>query len=131
MYHQGFNAAKLAETNLQPAANAEAIAQAKQEIKSVTVEDGLFNYIVSVVETTRRMSAVQYGASPRGSVALLLAAKTYAAMNGRDFVIPDDVRYLAAPVLRHRIILKPEAEIDGVTTDSVIETILGQVKAPR
>ncbi|MCL2363261.1 MAG: MoxR family ATPase [Defluviitaleaceae bacterium] len=131
MYHHGFDAAKLTQTHLQPAANAEAIAAAKREIQAVTVEDGLFNYIVSVVETTRRMGAVQYGASPRGSVALLLAAKTYAAMSGRDFVIPDDVRYLAAPILRHRIILKPEAEIDGITTDGVIETILGQVKAPR
>ncbi|MCL2603911.1 MAG: MoxR family ATPase [Defluviitaleaceae bacterium] len=131
MYNQGFDAAKLAETNLQPAASSHDIAEAKREIQAVTVEDGLFNYIVSVVETTRRMGAVQYGASPRGSVALLLAAKTYAAMQGRDFVIPDDVRFLAAPVLRHRIILMPEAEIEGITPDGVIETILGQVKAPR
>jgi MoxR-like ATPase len=131
MYHQGFDAAKLADTNLQPVANTQDIAAARSEIQSVTVEDGLFNYIVSLVETTRRMGAVQYGASPRGSVALLLASKTYAAMTGRDFVIPDDVRFLAAPVLRHRIILKPEAEIEGITSDGVIETILGQVKAPR
>ncbi|MCL2203339.1 MAG: MoxR family ATPase [Defluviitaleaceae bacterium] len=131
MYHQGFDAANLAQSNLQPVANAQDIAQARREILSVTVEEGLFNYIVSVVETTRRMGAVQYGASPRGSVALLLAAKCYAAMQGRDFVIPDDVRFLAAPVLRHRIILKPEAEIEGTSADGVIETILGQVKAPR
>jgi len=131
MYHHGFDAAKLAATNLRPVANAAQIAEARQEINAVTVEEGLFNYIVSVVETTRRMGAVQYGASPRGSVALLLAVKTYAAMQGRDFVIPDDVRYLATPVLRHRIILKPEAEIEGTSTDSVIETILEQVKAPR
>jgi MoxR-like ATPase len=131
MYHQGFDAAKLAETNLQPAANARDIAEARREIQAVAVEEGLFNYIVSVVETTRRMGAVQYGASPRGSVALLLAAKTYAAMQGRDFVIPDDVRFLAAPVLRHRIILMPEAEIEGVTADGIIETILDRVKAPR
>jgi MoxR-like ATPase len=83
------------------------------------------------VETTRRVGAVQYGASPRGSVALLLASKTYAAMLGRDFVIPDDVRFLAAPVLRHRIQLMPEAKVEGITPDGIIETILGQVKAPR
>jgi MoxR-like ATPase len=131
MYHQGFDAAKLADTNLHPVVGALDFAEARKEINAVTVEDGLFNYIVSVVETTRRMGAVHYGASPRGSVALLLASKTYAAMAGRDFVIPDDVRFLAAPVLRHRIILKPEAEIEGVTSDGVIETILNQVKAPR
>ena len=131
MYHQGFNAAKLAETNLQPVAGMHDFTEARREIQAVTVEDGLFNYVVSVVETTRRVSTVQFGASPRGSVALLLAAKTYAAMQGRDFVIPDDVRFLAAPVLRHRIILKPEAEIEGIAPDSIIETILTQVKAPR
>ncbi|MCL2189261.1 MAG: MoxR family ATPase [Defluviitaleaceae bacterium] len=131
MYHQGFDAAKLAETNMQPVAYAHDILEARREIQAVTVEEGLFNYIVSVVETTRRMGAVQYGASPRGSVALLLAAKTYAAMQGRDFVIPDDVRFLSAPVLRHRIMLNPESEIEGTTTDGVIETILEQVKAPR
>ncbi|MCL2498880.1 MAG: MoxR family ATPase [Defluviitaleaceae bacterium] len=131
MYHQGFDATLLSETSLRPAANARDIAEARREVQAVTVEDGLFNYIVSVVETTRRMGAVQYGASPRGSVALLLASKTYAAMQGRDFVIPDDVRFLAAPVLRHRVILKPEAEIEGITPDGIIDTILGQVKAPR
>jgi len=74
---------------------------------------------------------VQFGASPRGSVALLLAAKTYAAMQGRDFVIPDDVRTLCLPILRHRLLIKPEAEIEGITADQVIESILTQVKAPR
>ncbi|MCL1843851.1 MAG: MoxR family ATPase [Defluviitaleaceae bacterium] len=107
------------------------IAEAKQEIQAVTVDDGVFNYIVSVVETTRRVGAVQYGASPRGSVALLLAAKAFAAINGRDFVIPDDVHMLSLPVLRHRILLKPEAEIEGINPDQVIESILKQVKAPR
>lgn len=89
------------------------------------------NYIVSIVETTRRVSACLYGASPRGSVALLLASKAHAAMEGRDYVIPDDVRMLSVPVLGHRVILKPEAEIDGVKAETVIENILSQVKVPR
>jgi len=129
MYHEGFNASKL--QDLYPVCSAAQIAEAKQEIQSVTVDDAVFNYIVSVIETTRRVGAVLFGASPRGSVALLLASKAYAAINGRDFVIPDDVRMLALPVLRHRILIKPEAEIEGITADAVIENILSQVKAPR
>jgi len=129
MYHEGFSSGRLEE--LAPVCTAEAIAQARQEIQNVAVEDGVFNYIVSVVETTRRVGAVQFGASPRGSVALLMASKAYAALQGRDFVIPDDVHYLAMPILRHRLILKPEAEIEGITTDQVIGSILSQVKAPR
>jgi len=129
MYHQGFSSGKL--DNLTPICNAIDIARARQEVQNVTVEDSVFNYIVSVVETTRRIGAIQYGASPRGSVALLMASKAYAALMGRDFVIPDDVYFLATPILRHRIMLKPEAEIEGITADHVLEGILSQVKAPR
>ncbi|MCL1844789.1 MAG: MoxR family ATPase [Defluviitaleaceae bacterium] len=129
MYHEGFDANKL--HDLQPICGAPEIAEARREIAAVTVDDTVFNYIVSVVETTRRVGAVQFGASPRGSVALLLASKAFAAMNGRDFVIPDDVHSLALPILRHRILIKPEAEIEGITPDQVIENILSQVKAPR
>jgi MoxR-like ATPase len=129
MYHEGFNAFKL--HDLQPICSAEQIADAKAEAVAVTVDDTVFNYIVSVVETTRRVGAVQFGASPRASVALLLASKAYAAIHGRDFVIPDDVRALALPILRHRILVKPEAEIEGITPDQLIENILSQVKAPR
>ncbi|MDR2649570.1 MAG: MoxR family ATPase [Clostridiales bacterium] len=103
----------------------------RAEISEVHADDGIYNYIVSIIETTRRITAVSIGASPRGSVALLLCARSYAAMNGRDFIIPDDVRELALPVLRHRIILRPEAEIDGIKPDEVIENILSQVKVPR
>ena len=129
MYHEGFSSGKL--DDLAPVCSAADIAQARQEIQNVAVEDGVLNYIVSIVETTRRVGAVQYGSSPRGSVALLMASKAYAALQGRDFVIPDDVRYLALSVLRHRIMIKPEAEIEGIAPDQVIESILTQVKAPR
>jgi len=130
MYHEGFNHSKL--ESVQAVCTADDIAQARKEIQGVTVEDGVLNYIISLVETTRRVGgAIHFGASPRASVALLLASKAYAAINGRDYVIPDDVHLLAMPILRHRILLKPEAEIEGVTTDQVIEKILSQVKAPR
>ena len=114
-----------------PICGAEHIVHAKREIESVIVDDAIFNYIISIIETTRRVGAVQFGASPRGSVALLLAAKTFAAMRGRDFVIPDDIHALSPPILRHRIVIKPEAEIEGITPDQVIENILAQVKPPR
>jgi len=111
--------------------SAQDLLMCRSEIKDVRVDDSIYNYIVSIIETTRRVNAVAIGASPRGSVAMLLCAKTCAAMNSRDFVIPDDVRELAHPILRHRIILRPEAEIDGVRTDDIIESILSQVKVPR
>ena len=117
--------------NLTPIFTAEQIEEAKKQILQITVEDGIFNYIISLVETTRRIGALQFGASPRGSVALLQTSKILAAMQGRDFVIPDDVHRLARPVLAHRLMLKPEAEIEGVTSAKVIESILTQVKAPR
>ena len=126
MHHEGFG-----KIHQEPCCTSEDIQACQKEIAEVTVEDGIMNYIVSIVETTRRMSACLYGASPRGSVALLLASKAYAAMEGRDYVIPDDVRYLSVPVLEHRIILKPEAEIDGVKVKSIIENILAQVAVPR
>jgi MoxR-like ATPase len=115
----------------QPVCTGEDIAKCRQEIASVHVEDSVYNYIVSIIETTRRINVVSIGASPRGSLALLLCAKAYAAIAGRDYVIPDDIKDLALPALRHRIILKPEAELDGVTPDKVIENILSQVKVPR
>ena len=107
-----------------PVCNPEAIAQAKEEVRAVRVEEGIFNYLLSIVETTRRAAAVQTGASPRGSIALLLAAKAYAAIMGRDFVKKEDVRSLALPVLRHRIILKPDAVKEGIQPDHIVESIL-------
>ncbi|MCL2049512.1 MAG: MoxR family ATPase [Defluviitaleaceae bacterium] len=127
---RGYTACRSGE-QLSPMYTAEHIIQARREIEAVTVDEDILNYIVSIIETTRRVGAVQFGASPRGSVALLLASRAFAAIRGRDFVIPDDVHTLALPILRHRIVIKPEAEIEGVTADNVIESILSQVKAPR
>ena len=128
MHHKGFNSVHLTGS---PICSPDDIAACRSEISQITVEDSIMNYIVSIVETTRRVSVVMFGASPRGSVALLLASKAAAAMEGRDFVIPDDVRRLCVPILGHRVILKPEAEIDGVKTETIIENILSQVKVPR
>ena len=107
-----------------PICTPETIAQAKQEVQSVEVEDATFNYIISIVETTRRASAIQSGASPRAGIALLQAAKAYAAINGRDYATINDVQRLAIPVLRHRIALHPGVIKEGLNADRILESII-------
>ena len=115
---------------LAPVCTPEAIAQAIQEVKAVAADESVFNYIISIVETTRRVSAVQSGASPRGSIALLMAAKAYAAIGGRDYVTTDDVRGLAIPVLRHRLSLRPDAISEGIQPDRIIDSIIAGIAVP-
>jgi len=100
-------------------------------IQSVKVEEKLIKYIASIVSNTRKNKDLYLGASPRASIALLAASKSYAIMQKRDFVTPDDIQYIAKPVLRHRIILSPEREMEGFTPDNVIERIIAQVEVPR
>ncbi len=130
-YHQGFNATRLDEVGIEGVIDSEALTECQKSIQTVTVEDTIFNYIVGLAEASRRSNELILGGSPRASIALLLASKTYAAMQGRDYIIPDDVKYLAAPVYRHRILLKPEAEIEGLTADEVIDRLLAEVEIPR
>ncbi len=129
--HGGFDSVHLENAGIQPVCTPQDLQQCKAEVRQVTVDDSVLNYIISIVETTRHVSTVAMGASPRGSIALLQTSKAYAAMAGRDFVMPDDIKLLALPVLRHRILLKPEAEIDGIKTDRVIQSILTSVPVPR
>jgi MoxR-like ATPase len=97
----------------------------------VTISDALIDYIVDVVRSTREHSALEVGGSTRAANMLAAAARAYAVLNGRDFVIPDDVKSLAVPTLRHRLILSPSAEIEGLTTDRIVREILDQTPAPR
>jgi MoxR-like ATPase len=97
----------------------------------VTVTDVVMSYIVDLCATTRTSPALELGASPRGATALLATAKAWAWLSGRAYVIPDDVKALARPVLRHRIRLRPEAELEGVTPDSVLDSVLATVPTPR
>jgi len=96
----------------------------------VRVSGEVMDYIVSIVEESRKHPHVRLGGSPRAGIALYLCSKAKALIEGREYVIPDDVKYVAYPVLRHRIILKPEAELEGITTDQVISEILKTVKVP-
>ncbi len=130
-YHHGFDAHNLSAAHLRPVVNPNQLAQIRQIIQSVIVEDGILNYIAAITAATRRSSDLALGASTRAGVALLLSSKTFAALRGRDYVSPDDVKALVPPVLRHRINLRPEAEVEGLDTDTVIRRILAKVEVPR
>jgi MoxR-like ATPase len=105
--------------------------QAQQETKAVTVQEALFGYIVQIVRRTRDWPSLSLGASPRAAVSLMAVAKAYAAMDGRDYVIPDDVKAASRPVLRHRIMLRPEADLEGITPDQILEEVVKAVEVPK
>ena len=91
----------------------------------------MLNYLAEIARATRALPRVQLGASPRAAVALLTCAKAMAALSDRAFVVPDDIKAVAKPVLRHRLILQPEAELEGVTPDRIIDAVLGQIPVQR
>jgi MoxR-like ATPase len=130
-YHNGFDARDLQRAHLQPTVTPDALAQCNAEIERVGVEDGILGYISALAHESRRMPDLVLGGSPRASISILLAAKTWAAMRGNDYVVPDDVKFVAKPVYRHRLILRPEAEIEGLTPDSAIDRMLARVEVPR
>ena len=107
------------------------LAAARSEIAQVRVEPALYQYLVGVVRRTRDWPALSLGASPRAAIGLFFVARALAGMDGRDFLIPDDIKHAAPAVLRHRLMLKPEADLEGVTADSVIADILAAVEVPK
>jgi MoxR-like ATPase len=127
----GFNAKRLDQVDIVPLPDPNAITSCRQEVRKAHMEVGVQHYAVDIVRRSRVHPFVHYGASPRASVALLLCSKALASIRGRDFVTPDDVRDVALPVLRHRLSLRAEAELDGVTGDAVITDILKLAEVPR
>ncbi len=127
----GFNARRLEQVDIRPLAEPGAVMHCRAEVRRAHTEPGVQRYLVEVTRRTREHPSVAYGASPRASVALLLCSKALAAMRGRDFATPDDVRDIARPVLRHRLALRAEAELEGATADGVITDILSTVEVPR
>jgi len=107
------------------------LSQAQQEVKSVKVEPALFTYIVQVARRTRDWPSLSLGASPRAAISLMVVARAIAAMDARDYIIPDDVKQAAPPVLRHRVVLKPEADLEGLTADLIITDVLKAVEVPK
>lgn len=129
-YDRGFDARNLQAVDLQPLPPG-LLAQARADIANVRIEPGLLRYVVSLTRKTRDWPAVSLGASPRAAIALLFIARAIAGMEGRDFLIPDDVKAAAKPVLRHRLALKPEADLEGMTTDLVVEQIVAAIPIPK
>jgi MoxR-like ATPase len=127
----GFDSAKLSTANIQQVLDVKKLANIRKVTKSIHVEEMVRRYITQIVRTTRSMPQITLGASPRAGVMLMLAAKGRALVSGRDFVTPDDVKTMALPVLRHRVLLFPEAEVEGKIPDDCINEILLKVEVPR
>lgn len=130
-HDQGFKPQNLEEAGIQPVVNQEQLHEMQAEIQRITIEDKMFNYIYEIVTATRKSNDILYGGSPRAGIALVSTSKAIAAIRGRDFVIPDDIKELALPVLRHRVVLRPEAEVEGLTPDRVLKSIIDAQIVPR
>ena len=129
--HHGLtNGLRLEDTGV-AAVSPDLLDAARQEVRAVQVEPALFDYLLAIVRRTREWPALTLGASPRASASLLLVAKGYAAREGRAFLLPDDVKAAALPTLRHRLILRPEAELEGFDTDRVIADVLAATPLPK
>jgi len=120
-----------ARAGVEPVLDGAAVAGCQQEVRAITVDEKVQRYIIELAVETRQSPELTLGASPRGEVLLLLAAKGAAAFDGRDYVTPDDVKGLLRPTFRHRLILRPEAEVAGQTADSVLAGVIARVTPPR
>jgi len=130
-HHEGFRPQNLEDAGIQAVVSAEELKAMQEEVQRTTVEDKVFNYIYEIVKATRTSNDILVGASPRAGIALLNCSKAIAALRGREFVIPDDVKELALPVLRHRVILRPEAEVEGLNVDRVLSSVINAQVVPR
>ena len=129
--HKGFDSGDLARSGVNPAVTREQVLAARNSLAEVTVEPPVLSYMRKLVAATRTTARIRLGAGPRAGVHLLLASKALAALRGRGFVTPDDVRYLAGPVLKHRLLLSPDAELDGATPADVLKEVVSSVEVPR
>jgi len=129
-HHQGFDAHDLSGLGLSAVAPGQ-LAEARQTVASVRVEPVLFGYVASIARRTRDWPAIGLGASPRATINLMQVAKAMAALDGRDFLLPDDVKRAAVPVLRHRLVLKPEADLEGLTAETITGEILASIDVPK
>jgi MoxR-like ATPase len=127
----GFDPGDLAAAGVEPVAGPAELAAARAAVAQVSVHPAVIGYVVDVCRATRSAPAASLGVSPRGATALLAASRAWAWLSGRDYVTPDDVKALAPPTLRHRLRLRAEAELDGVTADSVVDGVLASVPVPR
>ena len=131
MHHAGKDPHDLDALGVRPVAGAEDLLAGSEAVKEVRVDDEVMTYVLDLVEETRRTPALSLGASPRGAAMLLTAAKAWAYLSLREFVTPDDVKTLLRPTLRHRVVLRPEIELEGATADTVLDGIAERVAVPR
>jgi len=130
-HHRGFDPRDLAAAGVTAVADSEDLAAGRAAVRAVQAAAEVLAYVVDLCRATRQSPSLSLGASPRGATALLATAKAWAWLSGRDYVTPDDVKALARPALRHRVMVRPEAELEGVTADGVLDTVLASVPAPR
>ncbi len=127
----GFDPRDLAAAGIRPVAGVADLAAGRAAVGSVAIAAEVVGYVVDLARATRDSPSLQLGVSPRGATALMSAARAWAWLSGRDYVTPDDVKALARPALRHRVELRPEAELEGVTPDAVLDGVLAAVPVPR
>jgi MoxR-like ATPase len=130
LHDSGFDPSRLEQAGIEPVMRIEDVLGFRERIAATRVEEKVRGYITDIVQATRRHPQVSVGASPRAAVFMLRMAKAIALLEGRDYAVPDDVKRFAPPILRHRIILKPEAEIEGLSTDDVVADLLASIKVP-
>ncbi len=131
MFKEGFDSEKLENTDLKVVCSKNEFVKFKNSLDVVNVDEKIIDYIIKIIDTTRKTPGIEVGASPRATIALLKSSRAIAAINGREFVVPDDVKESAYPVLRHRIILESESEIEGNTPDDFINEMLSRIQVPR
>ena len=130
-HHEGLNPHDVVGAGVRAVANAADLAAARAEVQHVQVEPVIRDYVVALARATRETPSVELGVSPRGAVALLQAAKAWAWLSGRPYLTADEVKAVAKPVLRHRLLIRPELELEGTTADGVLDSLLASVPAPR
>ncbi len=128
---EGFDPRDLGAAGIRPVAGTAELAAGRAAVRTVTIRPEVVGYVVDLARATRDSPSLQLGVSPRGATALMSAARAWAWLSGRDYVTPDDVKALARPALRHRVELRPEAELEGVTPDAVLDGVLAAVPVPR
>lgn len=131
LHHAGFSPNALESVGLRSVLDPARLLEAQKLVKATTVEDKIFEYIYAIVKATRNSRDISIGGSPRAGIALLNVSKAMARLRGRDFVIPDDVKDMALPVLRHRIQLTPEAEIEGLSSADVVRQVAATIPVAR
>ena len=130
-HHSGMDPHDIKGAGVRPVATAADLERARSEVEGVVVEPDVLNYLVAICRSTRESPSVELGVSPRGATALLHASKAWAWLSGKSFVSPDEIKQVLKPTLRHRLLIRPELTIDGVTADGVLDSLMATVPSPR